>query len=78
MKLEPAPKLDMRNTAATKKIHGDIMMAVSDVSVFFPIQGYLQSSGSRIPDAWSVKLNFSLTITFYITKTEARTKKSLT
>ena len=37
MKLEPAPKLDMRNTAATKKIHGDIMMAVSDVSVFFPI-----------------------------------------
>ena len=34
----------------------------------------LEQSGSRIPDAWSVKLLFPLTVTFYTTKTENRTK----
>ena len=34
----------------------------------------LEKSGSKILDAWSVKLTFSLTVTFYITKTENRTK----
>ena len=38
----------------------------------------LQKSGTRIPDAQSVKLRFSLVVTFYLTKTENRTKKSLT
>ena len=31
-----------------------------------------------IPDAWSVILTFSIIATFYLTKTENRTKKSLT
>ena len=30
----------------------------------------LEQSGSQIPDAWSVKLTFSLTVTFYLTKTD--------
>ena len=34
----------------------------------------LEQSASRIPDAWSVKLTFSLTATFCITKTENRTQ----
>ena len=34
----------------------------------------LEQSGSQIPDSWSVKLTFSLTLTFYFTKTENRTK----
>ena len=38
----------------------------------------LEQSGSRIPDAWSVKLKFTLIVTFYLTKTVNRTKKSLT
>ena len=38
----------------------------------------LEQSGSRVPDAWSVKLTFSLIATFYLTKTGNRTKKSLT
>ena len=44
---------------------------------FFQFMANLEPSRSQIPDAWSVKLTFSLTITFYLTKTENRTKKSL-
>ena len=44
---------------------------------FFRFMANLEPSRSQIPDAWSVKLTFSLTITFYLTKTENRTKKSL-
>ena len=38
----------------------------------------LEQFGNQIQDAWSVILKFSLTVTFYVTKTENRTKKSLT
>ena len=38
----------------------------------------LEQSGSRIPDAQSIKLIFSLTVTFYLTKTENRIQISLT
>ena len=34
--------------------------------------------GSQILDEWSIKLIFPLTITFYLTKTDNKTKKSLT
>ena len=44
-----------------------------DVNVFF---ANLHSSGNRIPDARPIKLKFSLTITFSLSKTENRTKKS--
>ena len=37
----------------------------------------LEQSGSRIPEAQPVKLIFSLIATFYLTKTENKTKKSL-
>ena len=44
---------------------------------FFPI--YLEQFGTWIPDAQSVKLIVSLiVVTFYLTKTERRTRKSLT
>ena len=38
----------------------------------------LKPSESRIPDAKSVKLTFLLVLTFYLTKTQNRTKKPLT
>ena len=38
----------------------------------------LEQSGSGIPDAWFLKLTFSLLLTLYLTKTENRTKKSST
>ena len=37
----------------------------------------LELSRSRIPDVQPVKLRFSLIVTFYLTKTENRTKNSL-
>ena len=37
----------------------------------------LQQRGSRIPDALSIKLTFSLIVTFYLTEDKSRTKKSL-
>ena len=37
----------------------------------------LKPSESRIPDAKSVKLTFLLVLTFYLTKTQNRTKKLL-
>ena len=45
---------------------------------FFQFTANLEQSGSRIPDAYSIKLMFSSTVTFYLTKNENRTKKSLT
>ena len=45
---------------------------------FFQFIVNLEQSGSRIPDAESAKLMFSLIVTFYLTKTKNRTKKSLT
>ena len=46
--------------------------------LIFQFMANLKQSGSRIPDAWSVKLTFSLIVIFYLTKTENRNKKPLT
>ena len=48
-----------------------------DIIVIFPMFGQFQS-GSRIPDALSVKLIFLLTVISYLTKTENKIKKLLT
>ena len=42
---------------------------------FFQFTANLEQSENRIPDAQSVKLIFSLMVTFYLRKTENRTKK---
>ena len=47
-----------------------------DVIVIFPFMATLEQSGGQIPDAESAKLMFLLIVTFYVTKTENRTKKS--
>ena len=52
----------------------EIMTSLS----FFQFMANLEQSEGRIPDAQSLKLLFSLIATFYLTKTENRTKKSLT
>ena len=49
-----------------------------DLIAIFQFTANLEQSGSQIPDAESVKLIFSLKVTFYLVKTENRTKKSLT
>ena len=73
MKLGPVTKLDKRNKKKKKK-----MMMMTSCRLFVANLGSLEQSRSRIWDAQSVKPTFSLTATFYLTKTENRTKKSLT
>ena len=46
--------------------------------LFFQFMAHLEHSESWILDAQSVKLTFPIIETFYLTKTENRTKKPLT
>ena len=43
----------------------------------FMFKANLQPSGSRLMDAWSIKLIFSLLVTFYLTEIENKFNKSL-
>ena len=45
---------------------------------FFGFLAKLDQSGGRIPDTESVEAMFSVTVNFFLTKTENRNKKSLT
>ena len=65
MKFEPVTKINKRNTATSKKFSDGVIPASCDVIVTFPIYG--QFGAIRKPK-----------VIFYITKTESRTKKSLT
>ena len=49
-----------------------------DVIVIFEFLANLEQSGGRIPDKESAKVILSLIATFFLTKTENRTTKSLT
>ena len=77
MKLGPVTKLDKRNKTMLKKLLMASFRQIVTLS-FFRFMVSLEQSGSRIPDAEFVKLTFSLTVTFYLMKTEDRTKKSQT
>ena len=45
---------------------------------FFQLMADLEQSERQILGSWSVKVTFSLIVFFHLTKTENRTKKSLT
>ena len=64
MKLGLVAKLDKRNKITSKKI-GEFCFRFMD---------NLRESGRRIPVVWSVKLTFSFTVSFYLTRTENRNK----
>ena len=72
MKLGPVTKLDKRNKTTSNKLDDGVMSVNYDVIVIFPIYGQAGFQTHK-----SVKLTLSLLITFYLTKTENRTKKSL-
>ena len=78
MKLEPVTKLDKRNKTMSKKFDDDVMSENFDVIAIFPIHG--QFGAILKPDSGQIvcKIYFSLIVTFYLTKTENRPKKSLT
>ena len=74
MKPGPVTKLGKRNKKPSKKIDNDVMSANCDVIIIFRFIFNLGQSESRIPDAKSVKVTFSKLVTFYLAKTENRTK----
>ena len=71
MKLRLLTKLDKRNKTKSKKL------TLKSLS-FFRLLANLEQSGGQIPDTESAKVMFSVIVTFCLTKTENRTKKSLT
>ena len=79
MKLGLTTKIDKRNKTTSKKIDDNVMSANCKIINIFLIYG--QFGAMRQPDSrrivWKTYI-FILKVTFYITKTENRTKKSLT
>ena len=78
MKLGPVTKLDNRNKTTSKKFDVELMSKNYDVIVIFRIFGQFGAIGGRIPETESAKVMFSVIGTSCFTKTENRTKKSLT
>ena len=79
MKLGPVTKRDQRNKTTLKKFDDGVMSTNCDIIViFFRFMINLEQPGSRTPGALSVKRMFSLIVTFYLTKTENRRKRSHT
>ena len=73
MKLGPVTKFDKRKKR--QKIDDVVTSANCDVIAIFPIGGQL---GAAQKLNFGRKLKFSLIVTFYLTKSENRTKKSQT
>ena len=78
MKLGQVIKLDKRNKTMLKKFDDDIMSENCDVVAIFPVYGQFGSIWKMDSGRIICKTYLPLTITFYLTKTESRTKKSLT
>ena len=66
-----------RETQKAKKIKHDVVLTNYDVIVIFPIDGQFGAIQNPIPITWSIIFKFSLTVIFYLAKTENRTEGSL-
>ena len=76
MKLGPATKINKRNKTVSKRI--DFILGNCDIIVIFPIYSQFGAIQERILELQSIKLMFSLTVSFYLTKIGNETKKPLT
>ena len=76
IRLGPVTKLDKRNRAKSINLTMSSCRQILTSLSIFGSMASLEQSRSRIPDAWSVKLTFLVTVTFYLTKAENRTKIS--
>ena len=78
MKLGPVTKLDKRNKTTSKTLDNDVMSENCDVIFIFSI--YNQSGAIWKSDSGRIvcKIYIFLIVTFYLTKTENKTKRSLT
>ena len=79
MKIEPVTKLDKKHKTTSNKFDDDVMSRNCDAIVIFPIYG--QVGAIWKPDSGCIVYKtfffFSLIVTFYLTKSENRTEKSL-
>ena len=76
IKLRPATKPDKRNKTTSKQFDDYIKLGNCDeIVIFFNLRPICSN---HIPDALSVKLMVLLIVTFYLTRKENGTKKSLT
>ena len=73
MKLGPITKLDKKNKTTSKKLILTSCRKIVTSLSFFGFLANLEQSGGWIPDTESAKV----IVTFCLTKTENRTKKSL-
>ena len=78
IKLGPVTKLDKKNKTTLKKFDVDVVSKTVTSLSFSRFLANLEQSGGCIPDTESAKAMFSVIVTFCLTKTEKRTKKSLT
>ena len=78
MKLGPVTNLDKRKKTTSKKIDVTSCRKIVTSLSFFEFLVNLEHSGGWIPDTESAKVMFSVIVTFCLSKTENRTKKSLT
>ena len=75
MKLGPVTKFNKKKKHShVKKIDDDVMLEIVTSLSFFQFTANLEQSRNCIPNAWSAKLTVSLTVTFYLTKTENKIK----
>ena len=73
MNLGPVTKLDKKNTATSKNLTMTSYRQIVTSLLFIRFMTNLEQFGIWVPYTWSVKLTFSLIVTFYLTKTENRT-----
>ena len=78
MKLGPVTKLGKGNKKRQKRLTMTSYQKIVTTLSFFRILANLEQSQSQILDREFAKFMFPLTVTFCLTKTENKTKKSLT
>ena len=78
IKLGPVTKIDKKNKTHQKKIYVDVMSEIMTSLSFSGFLANLEQSCDRIPNTESANVMFLVIGTFCLTKTENRTKKSLT
>ena len=78
MKLGPVTKLDKRKKITSKKLDVDVMLRNCDVIVIFLDFWPVLSSPEAGFQTQNLQKLSSVIVTFRLTKTENRTKKSLT
>ena len=78
MKLGLVTKLDKKNKTTSKTFDDDVMSKNCDVIVIFRIFSQFGAVRRPVSGTVSAKVMFSVIAAFCLTKTENRTKKSLT